>query len=544
MNQLLCLLQITEGTEFVNRTKRVFCEMRDCDGLNLPENSPSSSNYECDGSSGFFASLISSGNTNFSDIKIQQGAGCQDLMGTTCSSVNLIQSLSFNSDHRKMSPLIRELSPCNNYLQSAGTESHVMISSNFNTQLQQTPCSSTWSSGDSTLTSIKHQPSELRSQASDNLFPVEPDRVLSYRNTVQNFQDPTFTSLDSSQRSSEILTSQQNSTLPLHGIESEPIFEEFFEAANYTTDHLKLCPMDSFYQWFAPSLHQSNGTDLTTLNDDLLSEATRLVSAPYNFDGADTPIIFPVNHPANSVQSSITNKSHSNGKEKCSSLFKVEHDLFDNFGYGQAGAEILMPVKNSGQLNSNNNTSECISEQHVGSSFGHQKRLFSKLGIEQLIEDISGTSSSVTRPSFEDQLSSTYKRMKTGSSLGSSDQVQIAGHPCFGRKLNTFQQQKEDIPKLDPGLWVSDNYGLNPGGTGLQHKTHDTTAKPMKKKAKPGARPRPKDRQQIQDRLSELRELIPKGEKVCEFSLLTEKVKNERRAPYYMEKAPLYFLST
>lgn len=492
--------QIPKNEDFVNQTKRLFREMESCHGFNFSEYLPTSLEYESYGSSGLFPSLVPSGSTYLKDMKFHEGDGCQGLVASTC----------FLAD-----PLITKMADSNDHWQSAGTES----------QVQQTLCSSAWSGGQSTLTSLKHQGSGLRSQPSHKVFNVKPETVVTCGNTVENFQGSALTSFNNSQCSSGSLIKQQHSALSLHEIESEllgknslPTLNEFFEPANYTADHIKASSLDSFYQWFDSSLDQNNKTDFTTMNDDLLSEAMRFVSQPYNSSSGTIAI----SHPASSVHSSITNTSTSSGKEKCPNVFKVEHDLFNNFGvdlgYGQAGNtnDTSMPVIDGGQLDFKN-TLECISEQHVGSTFVQGKGLFSKLGIEQLVEGISpGASSSITIPTFEDQLSSTAKRKRTGISLGTSDQVHLAG---------SLFQQKEGITTQGSCSWVSDSYRTLVGHTESLENKHVSTAKTVKKKAKPGARPRPKDRQLIQDRLSELRELTPNGEKMSIDCLLDRTIK-------------------
>lgn len=111
-------------------------------------------------------------------------------------------------------------------------------------------------------------------------------------------------------------------------------------------------------------------------------------------------------------------------------------------------------------------SSECISELNSTT----KKRLFSELGIEELLNGGS---------SFEDQISTT-KRRRTEYS-----------------PVNT-----------------------NPMSMNHSQKTEEST-KVARKRARPGegTRPRPKDRQQIQDRIKELRGIIPSGGKVNVASL-------------------------
>lgn len=502
MNQLL--LQIPENEEFVNQTKRVFREMTSCHGLNISEFMPTSLNYESYGSSGLFPSLVPSGSTNVENNKFHESEGFQGLMASTC----------FPADS-----FITKMENFGDHWRNGGAESQVF----------QTICGGACSGGLSTLTSLKHQDSALRSQPSQNVFNVKPETAVTCGNTVQNFQSSAFASLNNSECSSGNLLKLQHSTPPLYEIDSEllgknvlPTLNEFFEPPDYNTNHVKACSMDSFYQWFDSSLEQKNKTDFTTMDDDLLSEAMRFVSQPSHVSSGTNAM----SHTASSVHSSITNTSTSTGKEKCPDVFKVEHDLFDSveadLGYGQAGNtnDILMPATDGGQMDFKN-ALQSTSQQHVGSTLVHRKGLFSKLGIEQIVEGISsGTSSSFAKPISEDQLSSTAKRKRTGISLGTSDQVNLAG---------SLFQQKEDITTQGSCSWVSDSYRTLVGHTDLQEKKHVSTAKTVKKKAKPGARPRPKDRQLIQDRLLELRELTPNGEKVCKLQTLTTEANKKQK---------------
>ncbi|XP_074359473.1 transcription factor bHLH157-like [Apium graveolens] len=490
--------QIPENEDFVNLAKRVFSQMASCHGLNVSEYLSPSSRYESYGFSGLFPSLVPSGSTDVEDNKFHESDGFQGLTASTC----------FPADS-----IIMKMENCNDHWQSDGTES----------QVHQTICSGAWSAGLSTLTSLKHQGSALRSQPPYNMFNIKPETAVTCGDTVRNCQGSAFTSLNNSQCSSGSLIKLQYSTPPLHSIDSELLgknsvqtLNEIFESPNYTTDHIKACSMDSFYQWFDSSLDQTNKTDFTTMDDDLLSEAMRFVSQPYNVSGGTNAI----SHPASSVHSSVTNTSTSTGKQQCPNVFKVENDLFDRFGvdlgYGQAGNtnDILMPVIDGGQMDFKN-ALQSISQQHVGSGLVHRKGLFSKLGIEQIVESVStGTSSSVAKTTFEDQLSSTSKRKRTGISLGTNDHL-----------ASSLFQQKEDTTTRGSCSWVSDSYRTLDGHTDSQEKKHVSTAKTMKKKAKPGARPRPKDRQLIQDRLLELRELTPNGEKMSIDCLLDRTIK-------------------
>ncbi|KAK3024168.1 hypothetical protein RJ639_043745 [Escallonia herrerae] len=544
--------KILERTGFVHQTKSLFQELENIEGLMLSENAPSCSNRESHGLSGLFAPIISSGNLCPVELKSLDSMRCQDLKETACSSSNRSQSLSFASEQRSLRPTYTNSYHPDNQFHSADSDAQqplLQSSTLFNCSTE-TPCSHIWSSADSSA-SFKGRPSDQECSIG---FSAKSRGRESCLDTVQKVQNSTLESLHNTEKLFDLekaslhtagnLKSKQHSSMLLHETESELLetptnlcaFEELFPAFDYNTDLSKSCPVDNFSDWFAPSLDQKNDRVAVTLNNDLLSQAMGLNSANCNFSGGYTAI--PVSHPANSVRSSITNVFSSDGKEKCSSISKVENDLFDCLGLDFGGKlardwdEILMPVVNGGQLDFSADTSECISEQRVGSTFAPRKGLFSKLGIEQLLDGNTGVAKTASGSSFEDQLSSTTKRRRTERTLGSCDQLQLAGLPCFSQKLsslqpvynidrtNNFGPIKEVIPKSEAASWTGENFSVNGESAVSDPKRRVEPVKATKKKAKPGSRPRPKDRQQIHDRMSELRELIPNGEKVREFLTL------------------------
>lgn len=169
---------------------------------------------------------------------------------------------------------------------------------------------------------------------------------------------------------------------------------------------------------------------------------------------------------------------------------------------------ILAPIRGGKRSDFHSFSSESKPKQkpvqHVdGSTVGPKERLFSKLGIEELLEGISGISNAASTSCIEDQFG--VKRRKTGNCMW---------------EMNALQ--KEMMPKLET------SYGYSGSGSSvvLQGENRVEPAKPTKKKAKPGTRPRPKDRQQILDRMAELRQLIPNGEKMSIDSLLDRTIKH------------------
>ncbi|KAH9317273.1 hypothetical protein KI387_019042, partial [Taxus chinensis] len=102
----------------------------------------------------------------------------------------------------------------------------------------------------------------------------------------------------------------------------------------------------------------------------------------------------------------------------------------------------------------------------------------------------------------------------------------------------TFGFQGEASAKSSPAnsdlktqlsSWIEDSKGAKFENPGLsQAKKLDEPVKVNRKRAKPGerSRPRPKDRQQIQDRVKELREIVPNGSKCSIDALLERTIKH------------------
>lgn len=83
--------------------------------------------------------------------------------------------------------------------------------------------------------------------------------------------------------------------------------------------------------------------------------------------------------------------------------------------------------------------------------------------------------------------------------------------------------------KFQPSSWAEDCHSAKCENMGLAHtKKSDEPVKVNRKRAKPGesTRPRPKDRQQIQDRVRELREIVPNGTKCSIDALLDRTIKH------------------
>ncbi|KAI7741130.1 hypothetical protein M8C21_000650 [Ambrosia artemisiifolia] len=251
------------------------------------------------------------------------------------------------------------------------------------------------------------------------------------------------------------------------------IVDEFFQTGDFNSS-----------QWYPQSPIQSN----VTLNDQLASQSTGFL--PVNFNENVKPL----------------------------TISGIDVDLFGNTG--DLG-DIVMPAMNDNRLGSDlfnlgrlpmSKSTQSI--ENDWASLPPKKGLFSNLGIKELFEGISGTSTSC----IEDQVSTGSKRRKTDNSIWEMGSLQPA---VYNKNLG---QKSEPIFKSEP--WLGDGYSMDGSSAVSQAKKQVEPTKPTKKKAKPGTRPRPKDRQMILDRMAELRELIPNGEKMSIDCLLDRTIKH------------------
>lgn len=544
---LLLLLQILERLEFLDQTKRLFREMENADGLIPLENGFSSLNNENYDLNGLFSPFISSGNSYNGDLNALQGDSFKELMGEACLATNLNQSShSLSAIHdESMAPLIRNLAHPNNQLQTGGTEAQVLLSDKLSAQfhqvfLQSTSSVSTRSSEDSILTSFDPLlASVLNSKA---------NTLESCRNKASSVQESTYTSAYSGGGLIDVgETIQEGSRNPMDSQNFCPSiletatstyrFPEQFKPVDFTTETFEFCPVDDLSQWFSTSPEHSISGMATALSNGL-SQSVRVTSASSCLIADEVFNDFPIKHLGNSMQSSVINTFTSDVQENPGIMHGVENDLFDglgaDFGHSQSGEcweDLIMPVVSAA---TDTGMSECIPELDVGSGAGGpRKGLFSELGLQELLDGISH-SRSFTKSSFEDQLSTT-KRSRVDVSSVNSNQLPLASLACSSGSMNIMPPvynlerkinatKKEVLPKSQVGLWIDDSYSINVGNAGLaQPQKPEEPAKATRKRARPGesTRPRPKDRQQIQDRIKELRGIIPHGGKVLKTINLT-----------------------
>ncbi|KAG1354551.1 transcription factor bHLH155-like [Cocos nucifera] len=331
----------------------------------------------------------------------------------------------------------------------------------------------------------------------------------------------------------------------------------------------------------SPFLHSRNDSlnDLNHLNDQLpkqasdrfvkmngtLLDASSVSSCLAELDGSGgTPMTGLQSVPVeNSTAAPLNSMGTGNGGKENSSITPTQplsdNDLFDvmeldlspSILVQECWDDIIMPVGSGSCSNLSANVSECISELDMGSMAGAEKGLFSDSGLEQLLDAIVGES--VNKSSAHDSvavdvdpigsLNSKHKFStitRVGGPLLYRNQVALAGLPststtsdvllphCNSEKI-MHGSPKEALAKSRVSSWIDDSCSVSAGSAMInQPKKPEEAVKVVKKRARPGesTRPRPKDRQQIQDRVKELREIVPNGAKCSIDALLDRTIKH------------------
>ncbi|KAG6596682.1 Transcription factor LHW, partial [Cucurbita argyrosperma subsp. sororia] len=383
------------------------------------------------------------------------------------------------------------------------------------------------SSENSVLTSSEPLPtSDVREQ--DAQYPSYSDANMleSCRNeTEYGNNSTTFTPvssgigslpIDNVQPSSQLLPMNEGELID--SITSLPDFCDERLTEDFMIDLPNISSVDDLFQWFDSSPEIGTDGVTTALNHSLPTGVSTLLSnlveaRKFEDDPSKTSVV--------SAQSLITN-----GQD----MQDTKDRLFDSLGLA-TGCPVVKTWDNivteahgsySGGCNS---MSTCTSKLATGSSDLPRKRLFWELGIEELLDGLSNTSSA-TKSSIENHQTIASKRSKIErSSLDCCIDVNLTQPLCT---VDSFPSTNEAVPKSQVSSWIDDSYSINIGGSILEpsHKSEEA-AKTFKKRARPGEsnRPRPKDRQQIQDRIKELRGIIPSGAKCSIDSLLDRTIK-------------------
>ncbi|XP_016444607.1 transcription factor LHW-like isoform X2 [Nicotiana tabacum] len=243
------------------------------------------------------------------------------------------------------------------------------------------------------------------------------------------------------------------------------------------------------------------------------------------------------------------------------------YDLFDVLGADFKNRLLNGSWSDEQSKGPDSNTKDCINNcstskiSRDASSTVNQGNsdsgMFSMTGFDRILETM--VSNRTTKQSLEDNLScrTTLTNLSSSSSpnascfygrVGFSSQIQgeLYGPPktlsksgatssdsfkyeCSKENTGTHSQSCS-IYGSQTSSWVESGHGTKPlssVSTGYSKKP-DEMSKTSRKRLKPGEnpRPRPKDRQMIQDRVKELREIVPNGAKCSIDALLERTIKH------------------
>ncbi|KAK6646177.1 hypothetical protein PHAVU_L006001 [Phaseolus vulgaris] len=319
-----------------------------------------------------------------------------------------------------------------------------------------------------------------------------------------------------------------SSSHALHG------HSENIEPVDMSEEILKFSSMDDLCHWFGPSSEDSICKAVMTL-DNTFSESREFNPTSFDLVGSST---------LNDVLLTglAVYNSNSDGNETSVVMHNAEKGTLDvmetDFSYDQADEwwrNTLTPVV-SGVTDTG--FSECISQLNSDTLPGTRKRLFSQLGIEELLR--SGANYNPINSSvFECWLSPNKRQTVESSSVNGSTihftnldrsgtRSDLMQPLCDLGSTNNLPSKKDTFSKLQATTLVDDSHSINVGKAVPQHpQKPEEQAKPTNKRARPGesTRPRPKDRQQIQDCIKELRGIIPNGGKCSIDSLLDRTIR-------------------
>ncbi|XP_072988703.1 transcription factor EMB1444-like [Typha latifolia] len=200
--------------------------------------------------------------------------------------------------------------------------------------------------------------------------------------------------------------------------------------------------------------------------------------------------------------------------------------------------DTVMPVGNVICSNLSGSAS-CISQLENGSISGVGKELLPKSSFEQLLNAIVGDNNkaSACGSTNLNHIAGLDKehQLSTIATLAHPsahhNQIPLVSFPSISHTSDkvTYESSREGPSKSHVSPWIEDSCSMNNNAVKInQPKKPEEAVKVVKKRARPGesTRPRPRDRQQIQDRVKELREIVPDGAKCSIDALLDRTIKH------------------
>ncbi|TKY47930.1 Transcription factor LHW [Spatholobus suberectus] len=534
--------KIMERVKFEEQTERLLRGIEDEGILDVLNNTVLSLERENCDLNGLLAS-ISSENLCDWNLKSVHGDNSEMLLGNSCSSASLDDSFP------SMGMILEEgTTPMHGFSSHLGDqlapaiETQAVFSDrdstdySMNNLISRNPSFGTWSGEISSLDSLGQQPvSEIRIQdvadvhcKEANAFSINKlavqDSKLTSLYSVNRLLDPTGPFQDHTRNSMDIQHSAQSSIVTeVNYPGSFSMMRELskdLDPVDTLEEFSKFFFMDDLCQLLAPSPEHSICGTVTALD-----ESQEFNRTSFGLVGSSAIDAVPVTCQA--AHSSIIATANWDGQETSTVMHSSEsmgHDLScDQVEEWWGSMAMLTPAVSTAATDSA--FSDCISGLNVGTLGGSGKRLFCELGTEEFLNG----------SDFEDQL--TNRRQRTEYSPEIRNPKQLASHALVQPipKLdmtNNLVHKKEIFTKSQVGvggLWIDDR-NSNTGRTGPAHAQPQKPVehnKVTRKRARPGetTRPRPKDRQQIQDRIGELRGIVPNGGKCSIDSLLDRTIR-------------------
>ncbi|KAL5719040.1 hypothetical protein ACHQM5_011874 [Ranunculus cassubicifolius] len=484
--------KIPERLDFVNHTKNLFQQLASLYGQ-ASRNAPTTSNCEVYDQNNTAASVFYSGSScaNYVNSNATKDSSVKELMESIQSAMVVPQTTCFSSGQQN-----DNLIP--------------LMSSSFHLQTQfrtdgrnpiRSSEESTWTVFDQqmlsgmgmeeppdSVISNSHTPVSCRNESSS----YQGDTTSSFRHSINRLDDTTLPSA----YSSGITSSYEINKIPT-------IVDNTIVSAGYSLDKL----VDD--QLSIPLL------DATV--SELLNESTAFQMST----SEERP---------NTVNEHETSQSNSIDHEKANFTVQLpgDSDLFDNLGLGfeqiqriECWDDYMLPVVSGSHSSLSTGASECISD------FDVPKGVFKDL--EQLLEGVTSNSFD-TRLSTDDQLSTTTTPQTRRTFHNPASQYCLGGAETKDdSRTKCRPDNRQTELKAHVGSWIDDSYSISmESGSSIQSKKAAVTAKGNRKKgqSRESTRPRPKDRQQIQDRVKELREIVPNGSKCSIDALLDRTIKH------------------
>lgn len=483
------LLQILERVEFLEETltQRLLTRIEDEDILGALTNTVLSLECENYDLNGLLASISSESLYDWNLKSAYSDGDSKVLLGNTYSSASPDDS--FPSMYMTLE---EGMSPMHGYSSYLGDQ----LTPAIEAQVVDVHCkeANAFSSDE-----LAAQDSELTSLYSMNRM-LDPTGTFLYQlaNSVDNNQPSTQSSIVTT----EVDFPDSLSTV-VHGL------SENLELPVDTLEEFSEFSMDDLCQYLASSPENNICETVTALDNSAFDDIP--------------PVIYPALH--NSITATVnldgqqTISTFMNGSENSTLLdsnmgLDLSCDQQGDEWWGTAGIDTTSFF-------------DCLSVLNVPTTLGGSgKRLFT---IEELLNGEANSNSLNSCSSFGDQLSSTNNKQQVTehSPVNKNIPVQLASLGLsWGARVDLVQPvselnktKKEIFPKLQVGgggLWKDDRHSNTRRVVPAQPQNQVEPNKVTRMKGRPGetCRPRPKDRQQIQDCIEVLRRIIPNSGKV------------------------------